>query len=151
MGTGWPFPPDQIEVTIGSFWRFANVPFVEDEVVRLIRAPDVGTHAHYTEDGTNVANNATNRLMLSINRIGGEGATVGVFIEGEVPNLSTPSIFEDCFSFSYGNPYNFAAAFDASHTFTSSIETTFFNTTLSTGTTFYYKNAIFKTFTFIDN
>jgi hypothetical protein len=149
MGTGWPYQPDEIEVTIGSRWRFENVHFVEDEVIRLKRAPNTAAAAFYSEDGSDTFNSSTNRLRLRVGRLGPTGATAGVLIDAQAGTGG----FAACCSFQYSNPYNFAEAFDNSYAFTSFVATTYFDTTVtsSVSPSMEWNGDVFKTFTFIDN
>jgi hypothetical protein len=146
MGTGWPKVDGTIQVVIGDFWRFANVDFVEDEVITLIRQENQGSNAFFSEDGTSIPNDSTNRLRFHISPNG----TQSVWIEG-LGDQNGTILGDDAFDFGFaaGGPYDLGEAIAADATFTSYIDTDFFSTTKSTGTTFYYKDRIFKSIIYI--
>jgi hypothetical protein len=149
LGTGWPHGSDQMEVTIGSRWKDATVPFAEDDVIRLTRAPDTASTANYSEDGTLTANNSTNRLLFSV-----KGAYPGVFVEMHVECVTTGGN-----NFAKANriksynawPYNFAQAFDANHSFTNNPYPAYMDVAggYYIAPPMQYNGEVFKTMTFI--
>jgi hypothetical protein len=140
-----------MEVTIGSRWRESNVHFVEDEVIRLKRAPNSSNAANYSEDGTTIFNSSTNRLNLRIGRVGAEGATNDARI-GPQAGLGG---FNACATFDYSHPYNFAEAFNNSYAFTAYVSYSYFDITETGGKSISpsmeWNGDVFKTFTFVDN
>jgi len=144
MGSGWPYPPDQIQVTIGSRWNEGNVPFAEDDVITLIRVATGASQAYFTEDGTLTANDTTNRLRVMYQA--GK-------MQAAVPNQFFSSLFYPVIDITHGyNPYDFGDAFNNSFSFTYYAYPTYFNVTTTDGFNpeAQYNGEVFKTFTFID-
>jgi hypothetical protein len=150
MGTGWPYPPDQIEVTIGSRWIDANVPFAEDDVIRLTRrtplSTSVNNKANFTETGETTAS-LTNRLSIYVR------PNQKLQVLNAKPSYGTYYWSNDVY-FEHGySPYDFAQAFDNNVTFTEQAWTVYMDVTQQTGFSpaMEYNGEVFKTFTFINN
>ena len=141
MGDGWPSPGGKIQVVIGDFWRFGgNVPFVEDEVITLIRMENTPVRSSFSEDGTTIPDDATNRILFMV--VDGPG---DVGLRAYLPQVPGGAAFTDAFAFDFNQSiYDLGDAIAANPTFTNYIDTKFFSTTLSSGTTFYYTDRIFK-------
>jgi len=145
MGSGWPYPPDKLEVTIGSRWNEANVQFAEDDVIQLIRVDTGGSNAYFTEDGTLTGNFTTNRLRIMYQ--------AGKMQAG-VPNSFFSSLFYPAIDVTHGyNPYDFGEMFTNSFSFSYYAYPAYFNVTATDGFSpnALYNGEVFKTFTFIDN
>jgi len=151
LGAGWPHPPDEIEVVIGGRWNFANVNFVEDEVIRLIRNLPVGSSlVQYSEDGTNVGNDSTNRIGIRLYKGGGSISVSAVV----APTVTGNDLVTGVGFFSYTNyPYPFRSAFLNSFTFTSYANTDYMDVTATTGITppVAWNGDVWKAMTFINN
>lgn len=144
MGDGWPYPPNQIEVTIGSGWIEADVDFVEDEIITLLRAdgPYKPDGAIYSEDGTTVGNDTTNRLIVTYRETQDEIQIDAMYHGSMDPALGIP----------YTNwPYDFAQAFDNSFIFNAATAVASPGYMFTSNTAANYNGAVFKTFTFVDN
>jgi len=148
MGTGWPYLPDEIEVTIGSRW-VGNIFFSEDDVIRLKRVgPCSFNDICYTEDGTQTPNRTTNRLKIRISQ------TYMYWTPARVINT-----IYDTWTTSAGyaahnlTTYDFKAWWDTSPSLTAYFKPSYFDVTTTSGfaPAMQYQGEIFKTFTFIDN
>jgi hypothetical protein len=150
VGTGWPYPPDQIEVTIGSRWIDANVPFAEDDVIRLIRVTPVSSSeiskVNFTETGETTAS-LTNRLNIFVR------PNQKLQVLNAKPSYGN-YYWSNAVYFEHGySPYDFAQAFDNNVTFTEQAWTAYMDVTQQTGFSpaMEYNGEVFKTFTFINN
>lgn len=170
VGTGWPNPPDQLQVVIGTDWNDSKVPFAEDDVITLNRVPEGGSkpvdaNVWYTEDGTADPNVSTNRLRLRFLRSGGAvGATtqIGVIIAPGINTTGASPTFYDAVSLKWlDSLYDFKEVFNNNtlltygwvantDAFTGTTQYQLINATASTGFT-NYNDGIFKSMTFIDN
>jgi len=147
LGSGWPFAPDQIQVIIGTRWNDENVPFAEDEEIRLIRytsaIPGWGT---FSEDGTDIYDVLTNRLNMVISgdvmlRVA-TGSGTSAF--GSAVRLHYVTQYE---------PYNFRAIFEASFSFNFYAWQPYMdvNTHYYFSPSMNWNGEVFKSITFIDN
>jgi hypothetical protein len=146
MGTGWPYAPDYIEVTIGTRWLFANVDFVEDEVLTLKRVGEEGGNAIvYTESGESLAHPITNRLKIKIRESGPTKLWFYWSVAGGGLNWSTAA-----YNALYNVPYDFKAFWDTSPSFNSYADSDYFDVTTESSFTplLKYQGEIFKTMTF---
>jgi hypothetical protein len=152
MGAGWPYLPDEIEVVIGNRWNESNIYFVENDVIRLKRAGEDTSEISYTEDGTLVANNTTNRLKM---RIGDKNPTsIWWYLTPAKEDGTGASWYESAIYAGVPiNPYDFKAFWDTDPYFSEHVIPSYFDVTTTSGFTpyLYYQDEIFKSITFIDN
>ena len=142
--TGFPVAGnDYFEVVIGSAWKEAKVPFEEDDVIKLYKIAGEET---WSEDGTSVPNLSTNRLLLTLAKIGTPMTKLDIMWNV----VNTGGSFANAFA---DNALNKKAM--TKYTFGDLITpppsyifyySTYFNTTVIG---FYYKNDMFKSMTFV--
>jgi hypothetical protein len=160
MGTGWPHGDDIMQVVIGSRWNFGDsiIHFAEDEVINLKRmVPDPNVISiSFSEDGTDVPNALTNRLIFQIQKFG-TITTLGVFLGFQPIKANGLDFQNSAASVRLGTtfvPYNFKAFFDTSPNFNDYAVSSYFysiTTSSSFATPLVYAGEIFKSITFINN
>jgi hypothetical protein len=152
MGAGWPYLPDEIEVTIGSRWIFANVYFVEDEVLTLKRhGACEGDSICYSEDGTDIGSDSTNRLRIRID----PSNPTKVWLYWSPIRTSPSHVFETgaYVGLTGLNPYDFKVFWDTNPSFNNYADSDYFDVTQESSFTplLKYQGEIFKSMTFINN
>jgi hypothetical protein len=133
--SGFPLPPDHIQVTIGDAWT-GSIGFSEDDVIDLYKVPGLSI---WTEDGTNVPT-PTNRLKIQWSISPSSYYTISVRVPNGTVSFKKVCQFYDGFT---NSQYVFKDAW-SNNLNDESANTNYFTTTYV-----YFQQNVFKTFDFI--
>ena len=145
------FPEDStsyIQVVIGTGWT-NSAPFVEDEVINLYNIPGYPGYNFWSEDGTNVANSLTNRILLSIstNNVPDYGQftlNIQAIPAGNTGSSFVSAAIRNIYTSQFGFIYTFGEVFNST-----GFQLYGYSPFFSGNNLYDYKNVIFKTMTMI--